>query len=89
MSENKKDNKVKGISTGTLVMFSVLGCVCVPYIYYAVAINLYGQKNKPADYNLPGFKELWMTVASTLVCTVLRKIVTTVTYPTYYRISKE
>ena len=86
-AQAKKPNK--GVSTGAIVGFVVLGLICVPYIYYALAITLYGQKNKPTDYNLPGLKELWMTVVAALACTVVRRIVKALTYPTFYRISKE
>ena len=39
-AQAKKPNK--GVSTGAIVGFVVLGLICVPYIYYALAINLYG-----------------------------------------------
>ena len=54
--EVKKDGKQKkrGFKTGTLVGFSVLACICIPYIYYALSINWYAQNNKPEGYYMPG-----------------------------------
>ena len=61
----------------------------MPYIYYATIINLYGQQNKPKGYRMPGLEDLWMTGVGAIVCTVVRKFMFDLSYPTFYEISKE
>ena len=88
-AKNDRKQRKKGLKTSTIVGFSVLACICVPYIYYAMSINIYGQNNKPKGYYMPGLWELWMTLVGAAVCTVARYLVFNCLYATFYRISKE
>ena len=67
---------------------TILLAICVPYIYYTLLINDYGQKHKPEGYVMPQYSELWKTLVGAVVCQVVRLTVYQLFYPTFYRISK-
>lgn len=47
---------------------TILSCICIPYIYYAVWINSYAHEHKPEGYYVPEYKDLWKTVVGAVVC---------------------
>ena len=61
----------------------------MPYIYYAVWINAFGQENKPEGYHMPQYSELWKTLVGAVVSQAVRQITYLIFYPLAYRYSKE
>ena len=66
----KKSGRKKKEKNGYVfpIGIAILSCICIPYIYYAVTINAYGQANKPEGYYVPRYTDLWKTVVGAVVC---------------------
>ena len=67
---------------------TILSCICLPYYYYAVNINAFGQANKPEGYHMPQYSELWKTAVGAVVCQAVRQIIYLAFYPVFYRLCK-
>ena len=64
MGKDKKGfDKQVGFSVGVVVLLCVVG----PYIYYAIQINSYGIKNKPADYFFQDITDYWRVLVGAAV----------------------
>ena len=57
------------MSTTTMIAFTVMTLFCVPYIYYAIKVNIYGQENQPANLTtpFPKFTEFWQVLLGAIV----------------------
>ena len=75
-AENKHTGK-KPMSTITMVAFTVMTLFCVPYCYYAVKVNIYGQENQPANLTtpFPKFTEFWQVLLGAFVTQTIRFVV--------------
>ena len=52
---SQADKRKKKKKSGYIfpIGITILSCICLPYYYYAVNINAYGQVNKPEGYHMP------------------------------------
>ena len=57
------------------IAITVLFVICVPYLYYAVQINLYGVANAPKDFNFPNLTEFWKVIVGACATQALRFVV--------------
>ena len=72
-----------------VIGISILSIICVPYIYYAVQINAFGQANKPEGYHMPRYDELSKTLVGAIVLNVIRVVIFHwMLGPLFYRYSK-
>ena len=72
-----------------LVGIPILMSICLPYIYYAVAMNSYGRLRKPANYHIPEYTELWKVVAGGIVYELFRRAFFFFLYPTFYQYARD
>ena len=86
-SKNMKKKKAK---SGYIfpIGITILSAICIPYYYYTVQINAYGQANKPEGYYMPQYTDLWKTAVGAIVTQAVRQLIHLVCYPFTYRICK-
>ena len=67
---------------------SVLSLICIPYYYYAIRINTFGQQNKPEGFELTSLQDFWKTLVGAAVCHIVKEAIYFLFMPTMIRLSK-
>jgi tetrahydromethanopterin S-methyltransferase subunit D len=65
-----KEKGHAGFVIGTIALLSI----CIPYMYYAVQINIYGTANAPEGFHFPQITEFYKTLIGAAVCQIVRII---------------
>ena len=54
-----------------------MALICVPYLYYAISINLYANKNDPGGRRtpFPKFTDFWKVIVGAIVTQIVRVII--------------
>ena len=70
------------------ISIALLASIAVPFLYYSVIINAYGQKNQPDGFAFPHIFDFWRTLAYAAICSLLKMIVMKTTQPFFRTIAK-
>ena len=62
--------------------------VCMPYIYYAVMVNIKGSANAPKDYKFPDFRDYWKVLVGAAVTQVVRSFMYYFGYNIFFPVAK-
>ena len=72
----EKPKKKAGMSqVGFAIASTVLACIVIPYIYFSIRVNAYGQKNKPEGFYFPEYSELYKTAIGAIVCLIFQNLI--------------
>ena len=83
MSKTSKDNPSTKASEAPekkknpiflIIALFVLAMICIPYLYYTILINNYGNAHAPEGYNFPNFKDFWKVILGAVVTQTVRGI---------------
>ena len=76
MSDSQKKEK-KGNPYFFPIAMTIMLLILVPYIYYAIQINIYGNKHLPANHltPFPKFTDAWRVLVGAFVTQIVRFIV--------------
>ena len=66
-----------------MIALGVLGCLIIPFLYYATSVYQYAQANKPEGYKYPEVKQLWMTGVGFCSYKMMEEVVYGVTRPIF------
>ena len=67
-ASNATHPKKEKSQTVFLIGVFILAIICVPYIYYAMWINSYGNEHAPAGFKFTAYTDLWKTLVGGTVC---------------------
>jgi len=69
---------------------TVMSLILIPYIYYAIQINLYGNRHQAANPStpFPKFSDAWRVLVGAMVTQTVRFIVHRTMYGLYSKIAK-
>ena len=76
--------------TAALVLgVTLLASIAVPFLYYSVTINAYGQKNQPEGFGFPHISDFWRVLAVALLTQFAKMIIMKLTQPFFGTIAKD